>query len=221
MDPQISPQMRQIAEEDMSPSAKCYAFLKEAILTGYFKRGQRIVERDIIQLLSVSRTPLREALRKLENEKLVEHSQNRGCTVIGFTGQDITELFEVRKVLECFMLQVVAKKAAKEELLALREETLRRKDSFSDEKEYWNFHLQLLKLSRHRRLGIMLGQLEEYIERIHVLSFARQGRREQALSEHIGIVDALLAGDADKAAGMLGEHLDKSYSALKDILAIV
>lgn len=221
MDPQISPKMRQIVEKDMSPSAKCYAFLKEGILTGHFRRGQRIVERDIIQLLSVSRTPLREALRKLENEKLVEHSRNKGCTVIGFTGPDITELFEVRMVLECFMVQVVAKKASKEELTALREETLGRKDSFSGEKEYWNFHLQLLKLSRHRRLGIMLGQLEEYIERIHVLSFARRGRKEQALAEHLAIIDALLAGDADKAEALLREHIEGSYEAYKDILAIV
>lgn len=217
----MSPKMQKIAEKDIPPSAKCYAFLKEGILTGYFRRGQRIVERDIITLLSVSRTPLREALRKLENETLVEHSPNKGCTVVGFSGQDILEIYELRKVLECFMIRAAVCSATHGELQKLREEIVRRKDTFEAEDNYWSFHMSLLELTKHRWLNTMLGQIEEYIERFHVLSFLRGGRREQAYLEHLQIVDALLEGDADKAETLLKEHLDKSYEAFKDICAFL
>lgn len=209
--------MQKIIEKDISPSAKCYSFLKEGILTGYFRRGQRIIERDIITLLSVSRTPLREALRKLENETLIEHSPHKGCTVIGFSGQDIAEIYELRAILECFMIRTAAQSVSHSELRKLREEITRRKDSFEKEDSYWSFHISLMKLTKHRWLNTMLGQLEEYIERFHVLSFLRGGRKEQAYLEHIQIIDALLEGDADTAEKLLKEHLDKSYEAFEDI----
>lgn len=217
----MSPKMQKIAEKDIPPFAKCYAFLKEGILTGYFKRGQRIIERDIITLLSVSRTPLREALRKLEKETLLEHIPNKGCTVVGFSGQDISEIYELRKVLECFMIRTAASSASHSELQKLREEIVERKDTFEEEDSYWSFHISLLELTKHRWLNTVLGQLEEYIERFHVLSFLRGGRKEQAYLEHLQIVDALLEGDADKAEALLKEHLDKSYEAFKDICAFL
>lgn len=213
--------MRKTLAQDIPPSTKCYAFLKEGILTGYFRRGQHIVERDIIALLSVSRTPLREALRKLENETLIEHNRNKGCTIIGFSGRDIAEIYELRKVLECFMIQTAARSVTRAELLRLRDEIVSNKDRFDDEEDYWSFHIQMMKLTGHRWLNTILGQLEEYIERFHVLSFLRRGRKEQAYEDHLGIVDALLAGDAAKAESLLKDHLDKSYEALKDILSLV
>lgn len=213
--------MKQIMKNEASPYAKCYSFLKEGILTGYFKRGQRIVERDIIALLSVSRTPLREALRKLENETLVEHSPNKGCTVVGFSGQDIAELYELRKVLECFMIQTLARTAERGELISLREEIVRRREAPTDDGDYWSVHVQLLRMTKHRWLNTVLGPLEEYIERFHVLSFLRRGRAEQAYLEHLAVIDALLEGNADKAETLLKEHIDGSFEAYKDILAIL
>lgn len=217
----IPDNMKKIIEKDLPPSVKCYSFLKEGILTGYFVHRQRIIERDIISLLSVSRTPLREALRKLEKENLVEYSRNKGCTVAGLSGQDIDELFELRKVLECFTIKVIARTASREELISLREEIVRKNGSRDEDGNYWNFHIQMLKLSRHRRLNLMLGQLEEYIERFHVISFTREGRGEQAYNEHLEIIDALLDGDCGKALAILERHLDESFEALRVILSLV
>lgn len=217
----IPPKMLAIVEKGLPPAEKCYLFLKEAILTGYFKRGQHIVERDIIVMLSVSRTPLREALRKLEKETLVEHSPNKGCTVVGFSGQDIVEIYELRKVLECFMLREVAANVRCEELLELRQEVVERKEGRGSREEYWSFHLQMLRLTRNRWLNTMLGQLEEYIRRFHVLSFLRGGREEQAYQEHLAIVDALLEGDVERAEAVLKQHLDESYKAFETIQALI
>jgi len=221
MNSQLPSKMLKIIDQDLSPSAKCYIFLKEGILTGYFKRGQRIVERDLISLLSVSRTPLREALRKLENETLIEHSPHKGCTVIGFSGQDIVDLYEMRKVLECFMLQIVSGTVTRGELLRLKDEVVMKKECFDDGEKYWSFHLRLLRLTKHRWLTTMLGQIEEYIERFHVLSFLRQGRKEQAYKEHLGIIDALLDGDASLAETLLKEHIDRSCEAFKAIISLM
>lgn len=218
---QLSPTMEAIIEKNLSPSEKCYFFLKEGILTGYFKRGQRIVERDLINLLHISRTPLREALRKLEKETLVEHKQNKGCTVVGFSGQDILEIYELRRVLECFMIREVARSAQREELLALRDEVVLKKDCTGEGGNDWNFHTRMLRLTRHGWLKTVLGQLEEYIERFHVVSFLRHGRKGQAYYEHLAIVDALLDDDVKKAERLLKKHLDKSYEAFKTIFSLV
>lgn len=213
--------MKMIIEKDIPPSVKCYAFLKEGILTGYFAHRQRIIERDIIPLLSVSRTPLREALRKLENEGLVEYSRNKGCSVAGLSGPDVYELFELRKVLECFMITVIAKRATKEELLFLREEVIQKRGGLDENGRCWNFHVQMMKLTGHKRLNTMLGQLEESIERIHLISFMREGRSEQAYNEHLGIIDALLDEDNERALALLEQHLEESLRALRAILLFV
>lgn len=217
----IPDNMKNIMAKDIPPSVKCYTFLKEGILTGYFVHRQRIIERDIIPLLSVSRTPLREALRKLENEGLVEYSRNKGCSVASLSGPDVYELFELRKVLECFMITVLAKMATRDELLSLREEVVKRTDSLDENGRRWNFHVQMMKLTRHKRLNTMLGQLEDYIERIHIISFMREGRSEQAYDEHLGIIDALLDEDHERALAILEQHLDESLRALRAILSFV
>lgn len=218
---QISPKMKDIIDSELPPFAKCYAFIKEGILTGYFKRGHHIVERDLIALLSISRTPLREALRKLEKETLVEHIPNKGCTVIGFTGRDIIEIYDLRQVLECFMVHEIARSASREELLALREEVVEKKDVDGSSEDYWSFHIQMMCLTKHGWLNTILGQLEEYIKRFHVLSFLSQGREDQAYLEHLAIIDALLVGDADSAEMLLKNHLSQSYEAFKNIHSLV
>lgn len=218
---EMPPKMQKIIKSDLSPYAKCYSFLKEGILTGYFKRGQRIVERDLIALLSVSRTPLREALRRLENETLIEHSPNKGCTVVGFSGRDIAEIYEVRQALERFMIQTAARSVSREELLSLRENVVRQKENPNESGKYWSFHVELLRLTKHRWLNTVLAPLEEYIERFHVLSYLRKGRAEQAYAEHLEIIDALLDADADKAEKLMIDHLDRSYEAYKDIFTFL
>ena len=213
--------MSKMIENNQPPSLKCYNFLREGIMTGHFGRGHRIVERDVISVLAVSRTPLREALRKLEKEGLVEYSRNRGCTVAGFSGQDIRELFDLRKILGAFMIKAVSRNANKEELSALREDVLKSCQLRGKDRAEFNFHTRMLELARHGRLNLTLGQLEEYASHFHILALVRDARREQADKEYVMIIDALLGNDVRRAETLLAAHLDDSFEAIKAILAFV
>lgn len=204
-----------VIDSDLPPLQKCFSFIRDGILLGYLTKGQHIVERELVQLLKVSRTPLREAIRQLEKENLLAHYPNRGCTVVGFTAKDIMEMYELRILLECLLMRKVVELADSSALEMMKqkiqEEHIQGERKDNDYAK--NFHMRLLVLVRHRWLGYFLGQLEEYISRFHVLSFLRQGREEAAFQEHVAILDALIAKDAPAAEQLMTRHLNASLSA--------
>jgi DNA-binding GntR family transcriptional regulator len=195
-----------------TPLEFSYQFLRQAILNNLLGPGFRIVERDIAEMLNVSRTPVREAIRLLESESLVERIPNRGVVVLGFDTKDILELYELRMVLENFVVQVVADKAARDELLAFRKklEECDLKSSHDD----FDFHRELVKLTKNTWLQRVLIPLVEYIHHFRLISVLEEGRSDKARREHIRIVSHLLEGRKDKAMELLDSHIREAYQAL-------
>ena len=93
-----------------------FSILRNAILDGKLKPGQHLVERDIASQLKVSRTPVREAIQKLENEQLVKHLPRRGVFVTGFTQEDVHEIELIRMALESLSCSIAADKVTDQEL---------------------------------------------------------------------------------------------------------
>ena len=212
----------QLVESDLPPMRKCFSFLREAILLGYLKKGQRIVERELVDLLRVSRPPVREAIGRLVEENLLAHYPHRGVVVVGFSERDIKEMYELRIILECFLVRKVVEEVDILELERLRENLQRqRRGEVPEGERLPNFHIALLSLVPHRWLDLFLGQLEEYIDKFHVLSFLRKGRAAAAYAEHMQIVDALIARDADRAERIMTAHLNASLEAFLEIAPIV
>jgi len=213
-----------LINSDLPPRQKCFSFIRESILLGYLKKGQHIVERELVDLLKVSRTPLREAIRQLEKENLISHHPHRGCVVVGFTSKDIVEMYEVRIILECFLMRKIVELldvGALQELKQIMQEEHNASEEKADLAYTSNFHVRLLAMAKHRWLSHFLGQLEEYISRFHVLSFLRQGRKEMAFQEHLAILDALIAKDSDTAEKLLTQHLNASLSAFLAVAPVV
>jgi DNA-binding GntR family transcriptional regulator len=204
-----------LIDSDLPPLQKCFSFIREGILLGYLKKGQHIVERELVDLLQVSRTPVREAIRQLEKENLVAHYPYRGCVVVGFSAKDIMEMYELRILLECFLMRKIVEFVDVSALQMLKQKVQEEHDGDKAAGEEYskNFHMRLLALVRHRWLSQFLGQLEEYIARFHVLSFLRQGRKEDAFLEHLSILDALIAKDAETSAQLMTKHLEASLKA--------
>ena len=98
-----------------------YEVLKHAIITGEIPAGERIVETDYAERLHISRTPLREALRKLERDGLVEYVLRRGVVVRAFTIADVEEIYTIRNALEMLTLPAIVKNATEEDIAALKE----------------------------------------------------------------------------------------------------
>ena len=97
-----------------------YEVLKHAIITGEIPAGERIVETEYADRLHISRTPLREALRKLERDGLVEYVQRRGVIVRAFTIADVEEIYTIRNALEMLTLPAIIQKATADDIAALR-----------------------------------------------------------------------------------------------------
>ena len=214
--------LARLIESDLPPMRRCFSFLKEAILLGYLKKGQRIVERELVDLLKVSRPPVREAIGRLVEENLLAHYPHRGVVVVGFSERDIKEMYDLRIVLECFLVRRIVEEVDTPVLEKLKENIQRQHDGELPEGERLpNFHVALLSLVRHRWLGHFLGQLEEYIDKFHVLSFLRKGRAATAHAEHMQIVDALIARDAERAERIMRAHLNASLAAFLEVAPIV
>ena len=98
-----------------------YEVLKHAIITGEIPAGERIVETEYADRLHISRTPLREALRKLERDGLVEYVQRRGVIVRAFTIADVEEIYTIRNALEMLTLPAIIQKATADDITALRD----------------------------------------------------------------------------------------------------
>ena len=209
-----------LIESDLPPRQKCFSFIREGILLGHLKKGQRIVERELVDLLKVSRTPVREAIRQLENENLISYHPHRGCVVVGFSAKDITEMYEIRIILECFLMRKLVESTDVAALLIMLKQELQEERDAEvkvDTAYTNNFHMRLLSMVKHRWLHHFLRQLEEYISRLHILSFLKQGREEVAFQEHLSILDALIARNADTAEKLLTQHLSASLDAFLDV----
>ncbi|MFJ2607827.1 GntR family transcriptional regulator [Streptomyces sp. NPDC091279] len=206
----------------LSGREKAYTYLKETVLTDPAMQGAYLSEQEIADRIGVSRTPIREALLLLAAEDLVELVPKRGARVTPLTGREITELMELRGIVERHAAQqlVTGDRVPTAELRTLlaRQAGLTGPDQA---REFiavdHQFHATLVSalgnalLDRHYE-GLRSRQVRTGV----VALYNRQGRQDAVLHEHRAILDALAAGDAEAACAAIDSHLQ---STLKVLLA--
>lgn len=196
---------------------KVYEYLKSTILSGRFNPGERLTEEHLARRIGVSRTPVREALHKLELEGLIKPLETRGFIVSGDSRDEVEELFEIREILEGHALRVISEKISEEALEQLdgliekAEGALRRKRS--DEVFRWNtkFHDLLHSLLKEKRqLHRLMVNLRKYVlrHRKDTLQFPNGARR--AIDGHRKIVLVLRLRDPDLCERVMREHIRQS-----------
>jgi DNA-binding GntR family transcriptional regulator len=210
-----------------SLTEKVFAWLTEAIEKGELAPGTRIREATLARRLGISRGPLREALRRLEGRKLVQHSQNFGVSVRPLSLKDIIEVFEVRESLEgtaCRLATHAMSSAEIESLFELlrkhRAQIQRHKgEAYFQRAGDLDFHYRIAKGSGNKRLAELLCDELYYPVRIHrYRSSARPGRAFKALEEHESIVKAMRDGDADLAEVLMRAHIRRVTNGLRQDL---
>lgn len=194
--------------------------LKKAIITGALAPGQRLVEHRIAPMLNVSRTPLREAIRLLEQERLVERLPQGGVRVASVSAEEIRQLNDVRSVLETYAARMAATRVAagelsddeKKELLEVRylldrmDEHLQANDLFKLLSDGNQFHRTIHRLAGNAVGEEMLAQTIGAMERYRAL--VPPARNMTAVDEHRAIAEAVLQGDPELAASLMTEHID-------------
>ena len=198
--------------------------LRRAILKGELKPGERLMEIALADKLGVSRTPIREAIRKLELEGLVVMAPRKGAKVASITERDLNDVLEVRKGMEVLAISLACKRITGEELEKL--ETI--EQSFQKLIESGNltelaemdvkFHDTIYQATNNQRLVQLLNNLREQMYRYRVEYLKKKECHKQLLWEHQEIIRAIEAGEIDVATKFTEQHIDNQVEAVSDAL---
>jgi DNA-binding GntR family transcriptional regulator len=220
MDYQFSP----IKYDDMGHIRdSVFSIIRNAILEKKLEPGQRLIERNIAEQLGVSRTPVREAIRKLELERLVTHIPRKGVVVSGFTKADIIEIFLIRASLEALICSIAATKIKPKEVdrLALlakqiadeqREGNFKKSNQLND-----TFHEIVYRAADSPRVYNLFSTLREYITKFTQVAYSKPGRPEEVWQEHIEIIEALRNHDSGRAEAAAKHHVENSNKAFLEM----
>jgi len=190
--------------------------MREAIIKGSLAPGERLMEVQLAEELGVSRTPVREAIRKLELEGLVAMIPRKGAYVADYSIKDITEVFEIRAALESFAAGLACERATEQELDELRIladrvwEMAKNNDLKNIIQVDTDFHERIYQSSRNSRLIQMLSNLREQIHRFRSTSLASPGRLQDTLEEHKGLVEAIVERNMPLAQRLALEHVENA-----------
>ena len=193
-----------------------YETLKHAIITGDLPAGSRIVETDYADRMHISRTPLREALRKLERDGLVEYMLRRGVIVRAFTIADVEEIYTIRNSLEMLTLPAIIQNATEQDIARLRailaemDELNEKGDIAALSPRARQFHSELTAISGLKRTIRAIEGQDEYITRFSALSIAKENRRSAAHAEHHQLVDLVEKRDLEGFRQLMHKHIERS-----------
>lgn len=194
--------------------------LRKAIVTGDIKPGERLMEVSLAEQMGVSRTPVREAIRRLEAEGLVTMIPRKGTYVSELSVKDIMDVLEVRTVLDKLATDLAAKRIQPFQLKSL--ESVHKSYIACVEKEHMEgavkkdveFHDIIYAASGNPRLIAVATSLREHVYRFRVIYMRDNLVAENVLNEHQEILDALRSAQNDEASGLAEEHIRNQMESI-------
>lgn len=198
--------------------------LRQAILRGELQPGERLLEIHLADKLGVSRTPIREAIRKLELDGLVVMIPRKGAVVAEITEKSLRDVLEVRKALEELAVKLACKKIKDEEIDELKKATKEFEDALKDgditvyAEADVKFHDIIYRTTDNQRLIQLLYNLREQMYRYRVEYLKRDDSHEKLLEEHQYIVDMLEKRDEKRAMEAICRHIDNQVTAVTDTI---
>ena len=200
------------------------ATLREQIFDGSLAPGSFVDEIALCERLSISRTPLREALKVLTAEGLLRHEPRRGCFVNEVTERDLDEIFPVIALLEGRCAYEAARNASDAELHeldALHERLVRHAKARRINDYYATNHIiheAIIKLADNKWLAQVIGDLRKILKLARLQQLHAPGRLEQSLSEHLAVFAALKARDSEGADAAMRTHMLRQREALREVM---
>ena len=200
--------------EPKPPQTDAYGLILEAIDVGIYRPGDRLVESELAERFGMSRTPIREALQRLETQSLLARD-GRSLIVASLDHNQMSELYVVRRELEGLAARLAARHATPEEITVLRD-MVTRDDALVGNppamaRANRRFHKQIHLASHNRYLVQQLDLVHRTMALMATTSLAAQGRGEIAQSEHDGIVRAIEARDEAGAEKALKDHISIAF----------
>lgn len=219
------------AVRDPAGAERAYELLRTAIVENRYAPGQRLIEQKIAEELGLSRTPVREALRRLEAEGLVVTEAHRGATVRPITINDVIDLYDLRARLEAYAAQLAAERSTPDERAVLAEavrafgEATASFEADGDDalrrlvEANRAVHDCILAAAHHDRLATMIARTVD-IPLVY-RSIQRFGPDERARSDlfHRLVLAAIERGDAERAGALMAEHVRQGLDVVLDAIA--
>ncbi|MDF2595320.1 MAG: GntR family transcriptional regulator [Clostridia bacterium] len=187
--------------------------LRKAILTGELEPGERLMEIQLGEKLGVSRTPIREAIRKLELEGLVIMVPRKGAQVAHFTEKDIQDVLEVRAALEALAAKIACKRMDDRSFLKLQlaiteyDYAARDKDIETMIEKDVEFHETIFNASQNDKLIQLFNNLREQVHRYRIAYLKNTGESDAVHAEHLALLEALKRRDEDLAEDIAAKHI--------------
>jgi DNA-binding GntR family transcriptional regulator len=205
--------MTQPELQDMSQGEVAYARLHQAIRDGVFAPGDRLREADVAERFALSRTPVREALRKLEADGIIEHRARIGAVIRRLSHEEVVELYEMRLVLERTAAEMAAKHAVTaeaDELEAINKDIASTASPTEAAALNQSFHRCIYRATRNRFLLESTRALGNAMLLLGPTTLADEARIKVVTHQHKDIIDAIRAGDIEAAGASAEAHLETS-----------
>jgi DNA-binding GntR family transcriptional regulator len=205
--------MPKINPSNLSLVNQAYKELKRIILEYRVPLGGKLNEGELAAALGISRTPVREAINRLEKEGLVQIFPQRGAFVVRFSEKDVFELFLIRENLEGLAARLAAERINEENLVKLEsciqgfQEPFTEKDVQRYAKEDFRFHQTIVAVSDAQRLIKMISTLYDHIRIFRLTTLGLSSRMKTSLAEHRLLIEAFQRRDSEQAEQMMRQHI--------------
>ena len=188
--------------------------LRDAIITGQFQPGERLMEMKLANEMGVSRTPVREAIKKLEAEGLVIMNPRRGAQVAPINEKDLKDILEIRKALESLSCRIACGKVTQDDIKKLRSinravsKAIRENDIPMIVEKDVEFHDAINQITDNARLQKFLGQLKEHLYRYRLEFIKNMENHSSIIEDHERIIEAITQKDAETACKEIEDHIE-------------
>lgn len=206
--------MKKPMEKHLTLREKILETIRDAIMTGALKPGEKVAEPDLAERFGISRTPIREAFRQLESEGYLTVIPRKGAVVTSFSPRDVEEFYAIKSILEGYAARRACEKLSAKDIEKLRSinERLRHMADDGDVKHFFrihnDFHDLFLKAADNEKLYVLITNLVRKFERLRYASLSLPGRMKISVQEHDKIIEAFLKRDADKAETLVRKNAE-------------
>lgn len=217
--------MRLVMDEYLPLRDVVFNALRESILHGELKPGEHLVEVTLAQQLGVSRTPIREAMHKLEQEGLVKMMPRRGARVASISEKNVHDVLEVRKALERLAAELAVARITPQEKIKLRQAegeftaSINNKNLAQIAQKDEAFHDVIYQATKNQKLEFVINNLREQMYRFRLEYIKDERNRKLLVAEHRSIADAILKGDLEAAKAESEIHIENQEKTILKNLA--
>ncbi|MFQ5736392.1 MAG: GntR family transcriptional regulator [Thermodesulfobacteriota bacterium] len=211
-------------EKPLTLRERIVDFIKDSVVTGRLKPGERVPEQEIAENLGISRTPIREAFRQLESEGFISVTPRKGAVVSPITDKDVSEFYTIKSLLEGFAAKTACEKLTPKEIKRLESlnAQMARCAEKNDVKGFFRldnqFHDTFLKACGNEKLCVLVYNLVQQFERFRVTALSVPGRMAGSVRQHREIIEAFRESDAALVETLVRANAEKSGHILVEEL---